>query len=133
MMRVASLLAALAAPASAQSLCDDLDTFDGEVLELGQGQAECRTSLALGGAGSTHCLLEYPYRSDEATQTFDALLIEMNACIGAGATITQDQSVNHPDAYDLWTFEDGARSYAVSIKDKGALQQTLVFVRVSRP
>jgi hypothetical protein len=41
-----------------------------------------------------------------------------------------DQSVNHPDAYDLRLFRLDGAEFAVSLKDKGALQQTLVFLRV---
>jgi hypothetical protein len=133
MIRVACLLAVLAAPAAAQSLCEVLDQHDGDVLALSQGTAHCDTSLALGGTRNVHCVLEFAYRSEGATRAFEALVAEVTACIGPAATITLDQSVNHPDAYDLREFEEGGRSYAVSIKDKGALQQTLVFVRVSRP
>jgi len=103
------------------------------VLELAQGAADCRESLALGGARSFHCFLAFEYRSDAAIEAFEDIVTEVTACIGPMAIIKTDQSVNHPDAYDLREFQTGARSYAVSIKDKGALQQTLVFVRVSRP
>ncbi len=90
-------------------------------------------SLALGGARNMHCALEFPYRSAAATATFDTLLDEMTQCLGPTASVTTDQSVNHPDAYDLREFKLDGRSYAVSIKDKGALQQTLVFLRVELP
>ncbi|MCF2869880.1 hypothetical protein L0664_02255 [Octadecabacter sp. G9-8] len=133
MIRLAAILAILACPVTAQSLCDVLDDLDGDILDLPQGQANCRTSLALGGTRSIHCALEFSYRSDAAVQAFDELVTQMTACIGQDATVTRDQSVNHPDAYDLRTFENGSRAYAVSIKDKGALRQTLVFVRVQRP
>lgn len=133
MLRLAVIMAGLASPIGAQTLCDTLDTLDGAALELAHGTADCTDSLALGGARNIHCVLAYPYRSVDATRVFDALVDEVTACVGLGASIIQDQSVNHPDAYDLRTFEGGTRQYAVSIKDKGALQQTLVFVRVTRP
>ena len=132
MIRAACLLAVLAGPATGQSLCDVLDQHDGDTLELEYGRASCRESLALGGASNVHCVLEFSYRSEDAARVFEALVQEITACVGRSATVTTDQSVNHPDAYDLREFQNGTQAYAVSIKDKGALQQTLVFVRVSR-
>jgi len=133
MIRIASVLAVLTGPISAQSLCEDLDQHTGDILRLSQGDASCTNSLALGGGRSIHCALEFPYRSDAAARVFEELVDEITECVGSTAVSITDLSVNHPDAYDLRTFEDGARSYSVSIKDKGELQQTLVFVRVSRP
>ena len=133
MIRTAILCAALAGPAAGQSLCEILNQHDGDTLELAYGRAHCGESLALGGARNVHCVLVFAYRSEDATRVFEELVQEVTECVGSSATITTDQSVNHPDAYDLREFQDGTRAYAVSIKDKGALQQTLVFVRVSRP
>ena len=133
MIRIASLVAMMAGPVAGQSLCDVLDQHEGAMLNLPRGSAACRDTLALGGARNIHCVLEFAYRSVDATRTFQELVAEVTACAEPGALITVDQSVNHPDAYDLREFENGLRSYAVSIKDKGALQQTLVFVRVLKP
>ena len=122
----------LGAPIAAQTLCDDLNALQSDTLVLPQGTADCRSSLAIGGARTMHCALEFPYRSQAATDAFDALLIDLTTCLGPTAIMTADQTVNHPDAYDLREFVLDGRSYAVSIKDKGALQQTLVFVRVQQ-
>lgn len=130
MIRTCLALICLSLPASAQTLCDDLDTLQSDSLVLPQGTATCRSSLAQGGERNMHCALEFPYRSQAATDAFDALVAELASCLGQGATMTTDQSVNHPDAYDLREFVLDGRRFAVSIKDKGALQQTLVFVRV---
>ena len=42
----------------------------------------------------------------------------------------EDQPVNHPDSYDLreWDTPDG--TFAISVKDKGGLNRTLVFFRL---
>jgi len=126
-----ALLAAMAAaPAGAQTLCDQLNDLQGDVVILEQGTAQCRTSLAMNGARNMHCYLTFGYRTPLATETFQTLSADLAACLGPDATMEIDQSVNHPDAFELHEFDLGGRSYAVSIKDKGALQQTLVFVRV---
>ena len=37
--------------------------------------------------------------------------------------------VNHPDSYDLHEWRTPSGTYAISVKDKGALNRTLVFLR----
>ena len=133
MMRLTALLVLLAMPVPAQTLCERLDVLDGDALTLTQGDARCSVSLALGGGRNIHCALDFPYQSAEAADAFADLLAEVTQCAGFDATVEQDQSVNHPDAYTLRTITNGAHVYAVSIKDKGALQLTLVSVRVNRP
>ena len=46
-----------------------------------------------------------------------------------GGPAGPDARVNHPDSYDLreWIADSG--TWSVSVKDKGALGQTLVFLR----
>ena len=39
--------------------------------------------------------------------------------------------VNHPDSFDQKVFDVGAGRVSVSLKDKGALQQTYIFVRAT--
>jgi len=63
-------------------------------------------------------------------EKFEATKQGLAACLGPDAKETTDQIVNHPDAYDLREFELDGSTYAVSLKDKGALQQTYVFLRV---
>lgn len=130
MIRYCIALMLLATTSVAGTLCDDLNVLDADTLDLAQGTAACRPSLAMDGVRHMHCVLEFPYRSQAATDAFDALNGNLAACLGPSAVQNTDQSVNHPDAYDLREFDLGGRGYAVSIKDKGALQQTLVFVRV---
>lgn len=131
------LLAVL--PAHAASFCDDLRALagtDGEGAELylpvhpATDKATCGTSLSLAGARDLNCHWVFPYRSETATEAFEAVIAEMSACLGAGVVQSTDQRVNHPDAYDLRLFEVDGQEFAVSLKDKGALQQTLVFVRI---
>ncbi len=79
-----------------------------------------------------HCNWSFEYRSDVAGQAFEGLVTALATCLGPEATMTSDSSVNHPDAYDLRMFEQNGQEFAVSYKDKGALQQTLIFVRVQK-
>jgi hypothetical protein len=126
-------------PAQAASFCDDLGMLaqlgdTGASLRLPQetsGQlASCRTSLTLNGGKAMHCYWAFPYRSDAAKDVFVSVIAEVSECLGPDAIQSRDQRVNHPDAYDLRLFEVGGQEFAVSLKDKGALQQTLIFVRV---
>jgi len=59
---------------------------------------------------------------------FEAIWSALTAC-RPGAAQGGDQPVNHPDSYDLrqWRADQGV--YAVSVKDKGASNRTLVFLR----
>ena len=88
--------------------------------------------MGVSGAKNTHCYWGFPYRSDDAAKMFQDMVADASACLGRGVTVMKDQSVNHPDAYDLRAFKLDEREIGVSIKDKGALQQTLVFLRVQQ-
>ena len=50
--------------------------------------------------------------------------------IGQQATLHIDQSVNHPDYYALRRYETAQADVSVSVKDKSALGNTFVFIRV---
>ncbi len=94
--------------------------------------AECSASLILGGGQQVQCGWPFAYRSDEATAAFDRLNETVAACLGPDAASSRDQSVNHPDFYDLRLYHIAGRQTAVSLKDKAALQRTYVFLRISR-
>lgn len=76
------------------------------------------------------CRWDFPYRATQAYQTYDAFVERMSGCIGQRATMHSDQSVNHPDYYDLRRFELTQADVSVSVKDKAALENTFVFIRV---
>lgn len=73
------------------------------------------------------CLWSHGYRDPAARARFDALSAALEACLGHA--ISQDAPVNHPDSYVLRQFGQGAGTVYLSIKDKAALQRTLVFLR----
>lgn len=94
-------------------------------------------------AGASYCLVtkksksnwylcgwEFPYRAEQAYETFDHLVGRLSECIGRRATLHSDRSVNHPDYYSSRRYELEQADVSVSVKDKGALGSTFVFVRV---
>lgn len=94
---------------------------------------DCTRSLMLSGGVQLHCGWAFAYRAPAAAAAFESLVATVSNCLGEGAAVTADLNVNHPDYYDLQTFELGGREVGVSLKDKGALSQTYVFLRMTLP
>jgi hypothetical protein len=128
-------LAIIASEATADTFCTQMEAMAQPgseatlTLPTTLRPAECRVSQLLGRGQERNCHWAFPYRSTEARDAFADVLDAVTACLGPDIKVTTDQSVNHPDAYDLRLINHNGKQYAVSIKDKGALQQTLVFVR----
>lgn len=122
-------VALLPLPALANPFCDLLSTLSVGAAIVPEG-ATCQTSLLMSGQTQRNCYWSYPYRSAEAGSAFAEYASKLAMCLGPEAVRSVDQSVNHPDAYELHLFELNGAEYAVSLKDKGALQKTLVFLRV---
>lgn len=76
------------------------------------------------------CQKAYAYRAAEATAVFDDLAQMTRDCLGDAAERPADASVNHPDSYKLRQFLTGDVVISISLKDKAALDQTFVFLRV---
>ncbi len=105
------------------------DTGDHEVTLTLAGASYC-TVTKQSKSNWYHCGWEFPHRATRAYDTFDELVSRLNDCIGQQATLHEDQSVNHPDFYALRRFELQQADVSVSVKDKGALGSTFVFIRV---
>ncbi len=88
-------------------------------------------SVAHQTSGETlFCYAEHPFRSETATEQAERIEAEVGACFNAPAR-QADAEVNHPDSYTArWFDVEGAR-ISLSVKDKGALGKTLVFLRVA--
>lgn len=99
--------------------------------DLGQSPATCSFSLDTHGAKSANCNWAFSYRSAEANGAFKDMLAELSACADMASGIETDQSVNHPDFYDLRLMRITGGEMGLSIKDKAAIQQTLVFLRLT--
>jgi hypothetical protein len=118
-------------------LCDDTLTLgtksDDLTLSLPGTEmpALCTRSMALTGGTQVHCAWAFPYRSPAATAAFDRLVSAVAACLGAEASVTEDLHVNHPDFYDLQTFQLKGLEIGVSLKDKAGLSETYVFLRIA--
>lgn len=84
--------------------------------------------MSLSGGRSVHCMWAFEYREQAASLAFEQLIAGVEQCGAQG--LGRDQNVSHPDYYDLRRYELGGRGVSVSLKDKGALQQTLVFLNV---
>ena len=90
----------------------------------------CAVSQELSGAKIYQCIWSRAYRAVDARSVFDDLVRKVKDCLGDAAQGTRDQPVNHPDSYELLEFQSQGRRVAVSLKDKAALNQTLVFLRI---
>jgi hypothetical protein len=127
--------------AQTEAFCDRLENL---MVQAGDGvttsfhlssralaQVDCAPSRGLGGTVALHCAWPFEYRSMQALDAFDYLLGQVAAC--ANPIAADPSSVSHPDSYDLRQFSSGMGVISVSLKDKGALNQTYVFLRVERP
>jgi hypothetical protein len=127
--------------AQTEAFCDRLENL---MVQVGDGvttsfhlssralaQVDCAPSRGLGGTVALHCAWPFEYRSMQALDAFDYLLGQVAAC--ANPIAADLSSVSHPDSYDLRQFSSGMGVISVSLKDKGALNQTYVFLRVERP
>ena len=129
----ALILALSATAAHADTYCADLMALtDGTATDIALPsgtQGTCTTSLDLSGARALNCRWPFDYRAKAATETFFVLLDATTQCLNTDGVT--DQGVNHPDSYDLRTFNTDSAQVSISIKDKGALQQTFIFLRVT--
>lgn len=136
----AAFALSLGSPVQAEGLCNtlgDLLAFAGAEqigakIEITKqsGSATCTLARSHLMPPAAHCNWAYPFRSPQATGAFEALFDEVAVCLGPDATPTSDDGVNHPDTYDLRRFEGQGMAVDVSLKDKGALQQSYVFLKV---
>lgn len=140
MKRLTATFLLLGVGTAAQAdLCADIRALDASsqepVLELTTAgpPPKCTRSLMLSGGVQLHCGWAFAYRASEAKDAFEGLIAEVTECFGDDARVTSDLDVNHPDFYDLQTFQLGGQEIGVSLKDKAALAETYVFLRVTLP
>ncbi len=87
----------------------------------------CLAYLSPEGADGVSCHWTFPFR-DAAAKAFATELWEMIAVCRPGVPGGEDQRVNHPDSFELLEWTGQGVTYRVSVKDKGGLSQTLVFL-----
>lgn len=90
--------------------------------------ATCSTYLTEAAQTANSCAWEFPFRDPKAISFAETLWQTTNAC-RSGTSKGPDQQVNHPDSYDLRIWETTTGNFALSVKDKGQLNRTLVFFR----
>ena len=95
----------------------------------GKASTSCAFIVFPGRADGKACQWIFDYRSEAAQRYFQQMVAEVHACKGAVA-LPKDQPVNHPDSYELISYQLGNEVLTVSLKDKAALDQTFVFLRV---
>ena len=105
------------------------DTGDHEATLTLAGASYC-TVTKRSKRSTYHCGWEFPHRAEQAYDTFDEFVRKVDDCIGRHATVHSDQSVNHPDYYASRRYETERAEVSVSVKDKGALGSTFIFIRV---
>ena len=110
--------------------CTDIQALErhAESKSIPRG-ATCALYLSDTGTTGTSCHWEFPFR-DQAALTFSDVLWQSLATCRAGRPLGADQPVNHPDSYELREWATPTGTYAISVKDKGALDRTMVFFRL---
>lgn len=103
--------------ASTKELCTELGGSVDDWAQL-PGSPDCDVT---GKAG--HCRWTFAFRAPEAQALFSQL-VDGAACWD----LERDEGVNHPDSYDAVLVSTANGAVRISIKDKAALGQTLVFV-----
>ena len=121
------LCSLLASPVSAGGSCAGLQDGDAS---LGRADGKCQQSRLSGGSRQATCHWAFPYRSEAARAGLQDVRRIVEACLGPDAALPGDTQVNHPDSYILLRYEGQGVQVALSLKDKGALQQTFLFVRL---
>lgn len=115
--------------AQATSATEDPQTLSALSEQLKAEQ--CGTALNETAAREIHCRWSFDFRSDEAVEMQDRLASDIRDCLDA-STISPEQGVNHPDTYDQQRFRTADTALSVSLKDKAALQQSFVFLRIGK-
>ena len=91
---------------------------------------KCMMAQSLSGGNAYHCSWKFPYRDVAANVTFNTFNQMMRDCFSDGVEAIEDLGVNHPDSYHQRQFFVDQAVVRVSIKDKGTLQETYVFISV---
>ena len=90
--------------------------------------ATCDTYLTQTGETGHSCHWKFGLRDPQA-MTFARFIWSEAAACRPGQALATDKAVNHPDSYALRQWQAEGATYAISVKDKGGLGHTFVFVR----
>lgn len=101
----------------------------GQRLDGTTGAAICGNSMMMSGMRSRHCAWPFAFRADAARQVFEDLTKLIAQCVGPQTISKGKGRVNHPDSYDQRTFQTDTGTVSLSLKDKGNLGETYIFLR----
>ena len=101
-----------------------------DMTHANQGPGSCDIALTLNAPSAHICHWEFAYRAAEAAATFETFNQQIQTCLAGLSDEFKDQGVNHPDFYDLRQYQTQGAQVSLSIKDKGAMQRTFVFLRI---
>lgn len=136
---VALTLITAPAPAAADGFCAAVERQDAQAHTLAAeanaalssaSTGTCSVTRSLSAPDGSVCQWEFDYRGPAAAQAFDRFTRLLSDCFQGRAREIRDQGVNHPDFYDLRQYRLDNAAVSVSIKDKGALRKTFVFLRI---
>lgn len=94
------------------------------------GAGACTLLTLQQGRRMYHCGWRFGFRADRADTAFDSLNRLARRCLDGSVQSTADAGVNHPDSYRQHLHSRADAVLRVSIKDKGATGETLVFFGV---
>ena len=116
------------AMADAQEPCEPFDAIEifnhSEIPPYG---STCTTFQGQNSGQGVSCLWTFGYRSEDAKLKANSVWDALESC-RPGEKLSNDQPVNHPDSYLLWTWSTEDATYRLSQKDKAALGATYVFL-----
>jgi len=134
MIRTVLLIALGTTAAQADGFCDDIVQLQSQATitmpTTPSRQASCTAGQGLGGTAFVHCAIDFDFRAPAALEALEVITDALVSCPQTSREDFTDQKVNHPDSYTLRKFTQGAHEISLSLKDKGALQKTYVFLRV---
>ena len=133
----AAFLWTLASVAHGQDGCAPLLQFiahsaPGPPLAPMASPVTCDQALSEDGSVQVFCYWGFPLRDPAAIDTADRFARDILRCLPGAGPLPADSGVNHPDSYDLRRFRRDAVIISVSVKDKTALNRTLVFLRAEK-
>lgn len=106
---------------------DTLDRFAATAIPA--PGATCSTFVTEAATIGTSCHWSHAYRGSTVAPHAARIWQHLTSC-RAGQLLAPDTQVNHPDSYDLREWAHGRDVYALSVKDKAALERTFVFLRI---
>lgn len=123
-----ALVAIAGGPVWAQD-CRIVDALgDFSTTGVAPAAATCSGYLSETNGAATACFWSFSYRSEDSDRFARTLWHALTAC-RPGELRRPDDAVNHPDSYALRLWSTETATYGLSVKDKGTLGLTMVFLR----